>query len=1218
MGKGGGKQHTPYEQPDSLKSHQKLSIIDLLSEGPIEGPVNGLQGVLLNDTPVNDSNGKSSVNGLTVQWVAGTQQQCVLEGFEDSASEVPVGVEVKKDAPVTRTITSENIDRLRMTFGVYALEQTNPKKGDRTETSVQFLLQVKRNGTWVTEYNVTLRGKTTSETTKSLVIKNLPPRPFDVRMLRLTDDSTTDTVQNRTFWASYTEIIDSRQRYPNSAVVGMTFDSSQYGSQVPRRNFLIKGRIVQVPSNYDPATRKYDGVWDGAFKPAWTDNPAWVLWDILTHPRYGMGQQLGVDDVDKWMLYVMAQYADSPVPDGQGGTEPRMTFNGWLSEQRRVYDVLADICSTLRCMPVYNGRRMTFVQDRPADKVWTYTNSNVVRQENGDCFTYTFSPKKSRYNVAQVRFTDPDNGWKISTEYVSDDAAIARDGEVVAKVEAFGCTSRGQARRLGKYIVVTAQLERQTVAFSVAAEGLRHIPGDIFQIEDNDYSGASVGGRLLQVLPDDKAVVLDRMVELPEGTSFLCLTAPDGSQNRCSIFSQPEPDRLVLDSLPPSVCAGGTWGLVLPDLSPRLFRCTSIKDKGDGTYDITAVQHVPGKERIVDNGATYAPAPDTRYGGGLPPVGHLVLAAIPDSDAFQVQAHWTVPRVVSGLRFSLKLSRGERAVSHAITEDTTFRFGGLSLGHYTLTVCAVNQAGLRGTPVDTTFSIEPPAIPDRVDVTPGNFSVMLHPVSLRATSLGTQYEFFKGGSEDEAKALSNYLGRATYLNDADCKPDTDYWYAVRTVNVTGKSPPLIVKAHTTLDPDDILDLVGDGIGDLDWVKDLKKQVKDNTAGIVLLNDKAALVVNKDGRISGITVDSSGKKSVVDILADYFCVSDPDTLERRFYYDADRRILVLQGELQLLDGTTISGADDVKNGSGGVFRLQTKDGIFPTDGNAATSLFKSSFGLSPGKDTVFTVYAIDAVGKITHVESRMYDGSDWIVPKLLVDGDIIAMGTIKGDRIVAGAELSAPVIHAGTITSSGNPPAFSLTPDGKLTAKNADISGNINAIGGHFSHVTIDNSCDIQGTLRAEHIVGDIVKAAGGTFPVIRNDYASGTLTVTINDDQSFDRQIIVPPLVFAAGGDAQNMQVASGPITSPTKGASSFSRCHLRVTHNGQEIYNVTVTGNGVGIFSTVLDMPSGRGDAVLQFTVESSHSNGYTPFTSISNLIVMAVRKVPAGISIR
>ncbi|EAR6710153.1 host specificity protein J [Salmonella enterica] len=249
---------------------------------------------------------------------------------------------------------------------------------------------------------------------------------------------------------------------------------------------------------------------------------------------------------------------------------------------------------------------------------------------------------------------------------------------------------------------------------------------------------------------------------------------------------------------------------------------------------------------------------------------------------------------------------------------------------------------------------------------------------------------------------------------------------------------------------------------------------------------------------------------------------------------------------------------------------------------------------------------------------MYDGSDWIVPKLLVDGDIIAMGTIKGDRIVAGAELSAPVIHAGTITSSGNPPAFSLTPDGKLTAKNADISGNINAIGGHFSHVTIDNSCDIQGTLRAEHIVGDIVKAAGGTFPVIRNDYVSGTLTVTINDDQSFDRQIIVPPLVFAAGGDAQNMQVASGQITSPTKGASSFSRCHLRVTHNGQEIYNVTVTGNGVGVFSTVLDMPSGRGDAVLQFTVESSHSNGYTPFTSISNLIVMAVRKVAAGISIR
>lgn len=1079
MGKGGGKQHTPYEQPDSLKSHQKLSIVDLISEGPIEGPVKDLQGILLNDTPVHDAEGKSSVNGLTVQWVAGTRQQELLEGFEDSASEVPVGVEVKKDAPVTRTITSENIDRLRITFGVYSLQE-NTDKGDRREASVQLWLQVQRNGQWVTEYDVTLRGKTTTETAKALVIKNLPPRPFGVRVVRVSADSTTDMLQNRTFWGSYTEIIDSRQRYPNSAVVGLTFDSSQYGNQIPRRNYLVKGRILQVPTNYDPLTRQYSGIWDGTFKPSWSDNPAWVLWDILTHPRYGMGKQLGVEVVDKWGLYGMAQYADSLVPDGKGGTEPRMTFNGWLSEQRRLYDVLSDICSTLRCMPVYNGRTLTFVQDRTDDKVWAYNKSNVVEGQDGLCFHYAFSPKKSRFNVAQVRFTDPDNGWKPSTEYVSDDDAIARDGEIVAKVDAFGCISRGQAHRLGKYIVVTAQLERQTVSFSLPATGLRHTPGDIIEIQDCDYAGVTLGGRILDIVPEDKTVVLDRTVELPKGESFLSLPDPEGYQVRVSIFSHPQPDRLVLDHLPENVVAGDVWGVIPADLKPRLFRCTSIKDNGDGTFAVVAIQHVPEKGSIVDDGATYVPGPDTHYGGDIPPVEHLKIDAIPDSDAFQVLVSWDVPRIVRGISYTLKLSRGDRGVSNDKTDDTQFRYSSLSLGNYTLELCAVNQAGQRGTPVESVFSIEPPALPERVDVTAGNFSVMLHPVSKGPVSLGTQYEFFKGQNEADALAMTRYLGRATYLNDADCKPDTDYFYAVRTVNAAGKSKPVLVTARTTVDPDDILDLVGDGIGDLGWVKDLKKEVEDNTAGIVLLNDKAALVVNKDGRISGITVDSSSEKSVVDIIADYFCVSDPDTLDRRLYYDATRRVMVLQGELQLLDGTTISGADDVKNGTGGVFRLQTEHGIFPTDDKVATSLFTSSFGIAPGLDTVFTVYAIDAAGKITHVESRMYDGKNWVIPKLLVDGDIIAMGTIKGDRIVAGAELTAPVISggrivAGEVVSSGNPPSFHLSPDGTLTARKAVITGDITATSGLFSKVTIDGSCTIQGKLSVNQLEGDIVK-----------------------------------------------------------------------------------------------------------------------------------------------
>ncbi|WCF13609.1 hypothetical protein N4G58_08100 [Edwardsiella piscicida] len=291
MGKGGGEQHTPYEQPDSLKSKQKVSIIDAIGEGPIEGPVNGLQSVLLKMTPAVDSNGNSNVNGMSLQWVAGENEQPALKGFEGSGTEVPVNAEIKNGASLTRTITSTNIDRLRFTFGVQSLVQVKDN-GDRVGTSVDLQIQIMRDKAWVTERNITISGKTTSQYLNALVIDDLPPRPFDIRMVRNTPNSSSDTLQNKTLWASYTEIIDVQQQYPNTAVVGLTFDSEQYGSEIPSRNYHIRGRIVQIPANYNPLTREYSGIWDGSFKPGWTDNPAWCLYDVLTHPRYGLGKKL--------------------------------------------------------------------------------------------------------------------------------------------------------------------------------------------------------------------------------------------------------------------------------------------------------------------------------------------------------------------------------------------------------------------------------------------------------------------------------------------------------------------------------------------------------------------------------------------------------------------------------------------------------------------------------------------------------------------------------------------------------------------------------------------------------------------------------------------------------------------------------------------------------------------------------------------------------------
>ncbi len=351
--------------------------------------------------------GNTNISGVTVVFRAGEQEQTPPEGFESSGSETVLGTEVKYDTPITRTITSANIDRLRFTFGVQALVETT-SKGDRNPSEVRLLVQIQRNGGWVTEKDITIKGKTTSQYLASVVVDNLPPRPFNIRMRRMTPDSTTDQLQNKTLWSSYTEIIDVKQCYPNTALVGVQVDSEQFGSQQVSRNYHLRGRILQVPSNYNPQTRQYSGIWDGTLKPAYSNNMAWCLWDMLTHPRYGMGKRLGAADVDKWALYVIGQYCDQLVPNGFGGTEPRITCNAYLTTQRKAWDVLSDFCSAMRCMPVWNGQTLTFVQDRPSDKVWTYNRSNVVMPDDGAPFRYSFSALKDRHNAVEVNWIDPD------------------------------------------------------------------------------------------------------------------------------------------------------------------------------------------------------------------------------------------------------------------------------------------------------------------------------------------------------------------------------------------------------------------------------------------------------------------------------------------------------------------------------------------------------------------------------------------------------------------------------------------------------------------------------------------------------------------------------------------------------------------------------------------------------------------------------------------
>ncbi|HBQ0058758.1 TPA: host specificity protein J, partial [Escherichia coli] len=1120
MGKGGGKGHTPVEAKDNLKSTQMMSVIDAIGEGPIEGPVKGLQSILVNKTPLTDTDGNPVIHGVTAVWRAGEQEQTPPEGFESSGAETALGVEVTKAKPVTRTITSANIDRLRVTFGVQSLVQTT-SKGDRNPTSVRLLIQLQRNGNWVTEKDVTINGKTTSQYLASVILENLPPRPFNIRMVRETADSTTDQLQNKTLWSSYTEIIDVKQCYPNTAIVGLQVDAEQFGGQQMTVNYHIRGRIIQVPSNYDPEKRTYSGIWDGSLKPAYSNNPAWCLWDMLTHPRYGMGKRLGAADVDKWALYAIAQYCDQMVPDGFGGTEPRMTFNAYLSQQRKAWDVLSDFCSAMRCMPVWNGQTLTFVQDRPSDVVWPYTNCDVVVDDNGVGFRYSFSALKDRHTAVEVNYTDPQNGWQTSTELVEDPEAILRYGRNLLKMDAFGCTSRGQAHRAGLWVIKTGLLETQTVDFTLGSQGLRHTPGDIIEICDNDYAGTMTGGRVLSIDAASRTLTLDREVTLPEtGTSTVNLINGSGKPVSVDITAHPAPDRIQVSTLPDGVATYGVWGLSLPSLRRRLFRCVSIRENTDGTFAITAVQHVPEKEAIVDNGARFEPMSGSLNSVIPPAVQHLTAEVTADSGEYQVLARWDTPKVVKGVSFLLRLTvtaddGSERLVSTARTTETTYRFRQLALGNYRLTVRAVNAWGQQGDPASVSFRIAAPAAPSRIELTPGYFQITATP-HLAVYDPTVQFEFWFSEKRitdiRQVETTARYLGTGLYWIAAsiNIKPGHDYYFYIRSVNTVGKSAFVEAVGRASDDAEGYLDF-------------FKGKITESHLGKELL-EKVDLTEDNASRL------------------DEFSKEWKD-------------------------------ANDKWNAMWGVKIEQTKDGKH----------YVAGIGLSmedteEGKLSQFLV----AANRIAFIDPA--NGNE--TPMFVAQGNQIFMNDVFLKR------LTAP-----TITSGGSPPAFSLTPDGKLTAKNADISGSVNANSGTLNNVTINENCRVLGKLSANQIEGDLVKTVGKAFP--RDSRAperwpSGTITVRVYDDQPFDRQIVIPAVAFSgAKHEREHTDI--------------YSSCRLIVRKNGAEIYNRTALDNTL-IYSGVIDMPAGHGHMTLEFSVSAWLVNNWYPTASISDLLVVVM----------
>ncbi|HAI3537760.1 TPA: host specificity protein J [Escherichia coli] len=800
---------------------------------------------------------------------------------------------------------------------------------------------------------------------------------------------------------------------------------------------------------------------------------------------------------------------------------------------------------------------MTFVQDRPSDVVWPYTNSDVVVDDNGVGFRYSFSALKDRHTAVEVNYTDPQNGWQTSTELVEDPEAILRYGRNLLKMDAFGCTSRGQAHRAGLWVIKTELLETQTVDFTLGSQGLRHTPGDIIEICDNDYAGTLTGGRVLSIDAATRTLTLDREVTLPEtGAATVNLINGSGKPVRVDITEHPAPDRIQVSTLPDGVETYGVWGLSLPSLRRRLFRCVSVRENTDGTFAITAVQHVPEKEAIVDNGARFEPQSGSLNSVIPPAVQHLTVEVSAADGQYLAQAKWDTPRVVKGVRFSLRLTSGKgtdaRLVTTAITADTEHRFSGLPLGEYTLTVRAINSYGQQGEPATTTFRIAAPAAPSRIELTPGYFQITAVP-RLAVYDPTVQFEFWFSEKRiadiRQVETAARYLGSALYWIAAsiNIKPGHDYYFYIRSVNTVGKSAFVEAVGQPSDDASGYLNFFKGEIGKTHLAQELWTQIDNGQ----LAPDLAEI-----------------RTSITDV-------------SNEITQTVNKKLENQSAAIQQIQKVQV----DTNNNLNSMWAVKLQQ---MQDGRLYIAGIGAGIENTPAGMQSQVLLAADRIAMINPANGNTK-------PMFVGQGDQIFMNDVFLKR------LTAP-----TITSGGNPPAFSLTPDGKLTAKNADISGSVNANAGTLNNVTINENCQIKGKLSANQIEGDIVKTVGKAFP--RDSRAperwpSGTITVRIYDDQPFDRQIVIPAVAFSgAKHERENNDI--------------YSSCRLIVRKNGAEIYNRTALDNTL-IYSGVIDMPAGRGHMTLEFSVSAWLVNNWYPTASISDLLVVVMKKATAGISI-
>ncbi|HHY9708504.1 TPA: phage tail tip fiber protein [Escherichia coli] len=830
MSSGGGKAKTPTLINDNLYHKQFYRVLDIISEGPIYGPVNTkapLNSVMLNDTPVTDANGNTSIPGISVAWRNGTIDQSPINGFNAIESTVIVNAQVKHDTPIIRTVSDPNVNRVRLNIGVDSLVQSD-EQSNQHNTSVMMMIDVKpsSSSTWTLVKDVTIGpGKISGEYLEAHIINAPDEKPFDIRVRRVTADSTSDLLQNDTRWSSYSEIIDDNLSYPHTAVAGAVIDHDQY-ADTPTRTYHLRGLIVDVPDNYDPEKRTYSGLWLGGFKQAYTNNPAWIFRYLVKNERFGLARHAGYIDVDDGALYTLSQYCDQLVDDGYGGLEPRMTLNAYITEQMSARDLLDNIAGMFRGIALWDGQRLTVMIDAPQDPIATITNANVV----DGAFTRSSIARAECYNAVIVSWTDPENGWEQSKEYVADDELIARDGYNETTLEAFGCTSRGQAYRAGKWLIETAKREPSKFTFKMARDAIHFTPGDIIEILDNNRAGARLGGRI--VANNGKVITVDKVdSEYIAAGDTISLLDSDGKFKKHQITGV-NGNNITLAAAPSWIRNGTVFAVSTEAAKPVLCRITSVAEtENNSVYTIEAAQHDPNKQAVVDEGAIFEVNNDTLNHFRVPNIENLKVVNI-GSETIQCRATWETQTTTHRLTFEIRVYNADgRVVASYETTNYRYEFYGLDAGSYTLGLRGRNDTGMKGAESIVDLVIGAPAAPIGVNWVPGVFQATVYPISKTTLTTDTAYEFYYAGENqitDPAKitTAAQFTGRGYQWTFGGMSTGHTYYVYVRTRNAFGVSDFVEASGKPTENFDEISDYVTKDVMNSEQFKEMVSDIKD--------------------------------------------------------------------------------------------------------------------------------------------------------------------------------------------------------------------------------------------------------------------------------------------------------------------------------------------------------------------------------------------------------